>query len=373
MSLRTLGEICEFKYGKSLPEGKRAPGRIDVYGSNGPVGSHSEAITDGPTIVIGRKGSVGEVNFSDTGCWPIDTTYYVDRSCTAQHHKWLFYALGKLCLPRLNKATGVPGFNRSDAYEQKLFVPPINEQERIAGILDQADSLRRLRQRAIDRLSPLLRSTFLTLFGDPVTNPFDFPIQSLPTFYISPQDGTKCGPFGSALRKDEIVESGIPVWNMDNIDISGRMVPPFRMWITQEKFKELIAYSVIDGDVLISRAGTVGKMCVANSGCAASVISTNLIRIRFGPDLLPIYFVSLMTYCKGSIGRLRTGPDGSFTHMNTGVLDKLKFPYPPLDLQRRFAAVVESVEEQRAYLCTHLAELDALFLSLQHRAFCGDL
>lgn len=255
----------------------------------------------------------------------------------------------------------------------EIPLPPLPEQKRIAAILDQADSLRRLRQRAIDRLSFLLRSTFLNLFGDPVTNPIGFPIRSLPEFYISQQEGTKRGPFRSALKKDELVESGIPVWNMDNIDISGKTVSPFRMWITEEKYKELQTYSVVDGDVLISRAGTVGKMCVADSGGAASIISTNLIRVRFGPDLLPIYFVSLMTYCKGRVGRLKTGPDGAFTHMNTGVLDKLKFPYPPLGLQRRFSAIVKSFEEQRARLLTHLAKLDALFASLQQRAFRGDL
>jgi type I restriction enzyme S subunit len=76
----TLGEVCEFKYGKSLPEANRAAGQVPVFGSNGPVGLHDEAITAGPTIVIGRKGSFGEVNFSLIPCWPIDTTYYID--CT---------------------------------------------------------------------------------------------------------------------------------------------------------------------------------------------------------------------------------------------------------------------------------------------------
>jgi type I restriction enzyme, S subunit len=80
-----------------------------------------------------------------------------------------------------------------------------------------------------------------------------------------------------------------------------------------------------------------------------------------------------MTYCKGRVGRLKTGPDGAFTHMSTSVLDKLRFPYPPLDLQRRFAAIVESVEQQKARMRSYLAELDALFASLQSRAFNGEL
>ena len=255
----------------------------------------------------------------------------------------------------------------------EIPLPPLPEQKRIAGILDAADALRAKRREALAQLDTLLQSTFLDMFGDPIINPMSFPIRTLSDFYVNERDGTKCGPFGSALKKDELVESGIPVWNMDNIDPVGRPVFPFRMWITQEKFRNLKAYTVIDGDVIISRAGTVGKMCVAKSDADASVISTNLIRVRFGPELLPIYFVSLMTYCKGRVGRLKTGPDGAFTHMSTGVLDKLRFPYPPMDLQHRFAAIVESVEQQKARMRAHLTELDALFASLQSRAFSGTL
>ncbi|SMP40744.1 type I restriction enzyme, S subunit [Desulfonatronum zhilinae] len=268
----------------------------------------------------------------------------------------------------------VKGITQEKLAKLEIQLPPIAEQKRIAKILDAAETLRAKRREALAQLDTFVQSTFLDMFGDPVTNPKNFPVEQLSDFYIDSKNGTKCGPFGSALKKDEIVGSGIPVWNMDNIDSSGRMVMPFRMWITDNKFRELEAYGVTDGDVLISRAGTVGKMCVAaHFKSSKSIISTNLIRVRFGPNLLPIFFVSLMTYCKGRVGRLKTGPDGAFTHMSTGVLDKLKFPYPPLPLQHHFASIVESIERQKARLRAHLAELDTLFASLQHRAFNGEL
>ncbi len=266
-----------------------------------------------------------------------------------------------------------PGVNATTLKKLQIPLPSLAEQKRIAAILDAADALRAKRRESLAQLDTLLQSTFLDMFGDPVINPKRFPIKNLSEFYINNKEGTKCGPFGSALKKDELVKFGIPVWNMDNIDASGRMSLPFRMWITEEKYRELQSYSVVDGDVLISRAGTVGKMCVAVTDTTESIISTNLIRVRFGPNLMPIYFVSLMTYCKGRVGRLKTGPDGAFTHMSTGVLDKLKFPYPPLSLQRRFAAIVESVERQKVLALVHLAELDTLFASLQSRAFNWEL
>lgn len=293
---------------------------------------------------------------------PIDTAYLL--------HSMLGLAD---TIDRNGSGATVKGITQQRLAKLQIPLPPLPEQKRIAGILDAADALRAKRREALAQLDTLLQSTFLDMFGDPVTNPMSFPIRTLSDFYINDRDGTKCGPFGSALKKDELVGSGIPVWNMDNIDPAGRPVLPFRMWITQEKFRDLKAYSVMDGDVIISRAGTVGKMCVAKSDADASVISTNLIRVRFGPELLPVYFVSLMTYCKGRVGRLKTGPDGAFTHMSTGVLDKLRFPYPPMDLQRRFAAIVESVERQKTRMRAHLAELDALFASLQSRAFSGTL
>ncbi|NRB55513.1 MAG: restriction endonuclease subunit S [Salinicola sp.] len=255
----------------------------------------------------------------------------------------------------------------------KIPLPPLAEQKRIAAILDATDALRAKRRETLAQLDAFLKSTFIEMFGDPIANPKSFPVKELAEFYINKKEGVKCGPFGSALKKGELVDSGVPVWNMDNIENSGRMALPFRMWVTEEKYRKLESYTVLDGDILISRAGTVGKMCVARTQGGLSIISTNLIRLRLGNRLLPIYFVSLMTYCKGRVGRLKTGPDGAFTHMGTGVLDTLKFPYPPINLQHRFATIVESVEQQKARMRAHLTELDALFASLQHRAFNGEL
>ena len=155
-----LGDVCEFKYGKGLPQSERRPGSVAVYGSNGQVGSHDNAVTDGRTIIIGRKGSIGEVNFSDAPCWPIDTTYFVDRSCTKVDLRWLYHALGMLGLTKLNKGAAVPGLNRDDAYERRLWVPPTErEQQRIAAVLDKADAIRLKRRQALADIDALLRAT----------------------------------------------------------------------------------------------------------------------------------------------------------------------------------------------------------------------
>lgn len=140
--LATFGDICRFSYGKSLPSQARHAGAVSVFGSNGRVGEHREALVDGPAIIIGRKGSVGEIHLSEDPSWPIDTTYYISRKETDCDLKWLAYALNASQIKNLNKSAAVPGLNRDDAYRLPILVPSLKEQKRIAAILDKADQLR---------------------------------------------------------------------------------------------------------------------------------------------------------------------------------------------------------------------------------------
>lgn len=148
-----LGEVCDFQYGSSLTEKVRRPGSVPVYGSNGIVGYHDTPLTSGPTVVVGRKGSVGQVHYSGLPCFPIDTTYYIDSAKLPLDLRWLAYILPMLDLSELNKASGVPGLNRYDAYKQTLPLPPLAEQQRIAAVLrDQMAAVDKARAAAQARL-----------------------------------------------------------------------------------------------------------------------------------------------------------------------------------------------------------------------------
>lgn len=131
----TLGDLLLFNYGKSLPSRIRSGTGFSVYGSNGVVGCHDSALTDGEALIIGRKGSVGEVHFSSEPCFPIDTTYYVDQFHGMSARYWL-YQLKYLGLSKLNKATAIPGLNREDVYRVKVNLAPLKEQKLIADKLD---------------------------------------------------------------------------------------------------------------------------------------------------------------------------------------------------------------------------------------------
>ncbi|PRE03194.1 restriction endonuclease subunit S [Burkholderia multivorans] len=134
-SRATLGNLVQFTYGKALPSHARSGTGFPVFGSNGVVGFHETPLTKGPTIIVGRKGSVGEVHFSTDPCSPIDTTYYIDQFYGMPERYW-FHLLKMLNLGNLNKSTAIPGLNRDDAYRLEISVPPLLEQSRIAERLD---------------------------------------------------------------------------------------------------------------------------------------------------------------------------------------------------------------------------------------------
>ena len=162
----TLGEFAPFRYGKSLPASKRIPsGRVPVLGSNGVVGHHDSALTDGPTVIIGRKGTAGAIHYSPVPCWPIDTTFFVTGS-DAELLRFRYYALGALGLDGMNTDSAVPGLNRDAAHAREMVVPDEGEQRAIARVLGALDDKIELNRRMSETLEEMARALFRSWFVD---------------------------------------------------------------------------------------------------------------------------------------------------------------------------------------------------------------
>ena len=253
-------------------------------------------------------------------------------------------------------------------------LPPLSEQRRIAEILNRGEALRQKRVDADYETSRLVPSTFVDLFGDPVSNSKRWPIRSMSDFFTDPRHGPKCGPFGSALKKQEYIDAGIPVWGIDNV-AANRFLEANSLFISESKFSELTAYSVEGGDILISRAGTVGRMCVARPTVTRSIIGTNLIRLSFDVRALePEYFSTLFTYFPQIAHQLRAASDeGAYSFMNTSILRSLQIPVPPVLLQRRFAELVRAARTLDDRQADSRNKVQKLFESLLSHSFNGTL
>jgi len=135
---RSFGEILKLEYGKPLDDADRSPsGFFPVYGANGEKNRSDKFYFAKPSIIVGRKGSAGEVNLTEEKFWPLDVTYFVTFDELSYDLRFIYYLLYKLDLPRLAKGVK-PGINRNDVYSETAKIPPLSEQQRIVGILDEA-------------------------------------------------------------------------------------------------------------------------------------------------------------------------------------------------------------------------------------------
>lgn len=137
--MKKIGDICSFEYGKSLPEVGRQTGPYPVMGSNGRVGWHSEYLVTGPAIIVGRKGSAGEVVWEEENCYPIDTTFYVATKDQDIDLFYFYLVLKGLNLSEARAGIGVPGLNRNDAYQYRIPLPPPKIQQQIVAECEAVD------------------------------------------------------------------------------------------------------------------------------------------------------------------------------------------------------------------------------------------
>ena len=255
----------------------------------------------------------------------------------------------------------------------QIPLPPLAEQKRIAGILDAADALRAKRREALAQHDTLIQSTFLDMFGDPVSNPMGWEIEGFDNWLDNIDSGwsPKCLNRKALLGEWGVLKLGAVTW-CEFDDSDQKALPP-----SLAPRPEL---EVAQGDLLFTRKNThdlVAAVAYVRKVRPRLMLSDLIFRLRlkFGIEMKPAFLWQLLIQPKQRqvVQKLAGGSAGSMPNISKAKLKTLKLIKPPLDLQHHFAAIVESVEQQKARQRAHLAELDTLFASLQSRAFQGDL
>lgn len=165
--LARLGEVITLEYGKPLKEENRIPGKYPVFGSNGIVGYHTSYLVEGPFIIVGRKGSAGEVVYSDENGFPIDTTFFVKiKENNRVDLKFLYYQLIHLELGKVNVQSGVPGLNRNDAYLKLIALPTLEEQKRIVNKIQFEEMLIKSNNELITLFKTKIEEKIQEVWGD---------------------------------------------------------------------------------------------------------------------------------------------------------------------------------------------------------------
>lgn len=161
----TWGNEISLEYGKSLRDYSKEAGRYRVFGSNGPIGWHAEKLTDGPGIVLGRKGAYRGVRFSIDPFFVIDTAYYV-RPKSALDMRWLYYAIIHHKLGEIDDGSPIPSTTRAAVYVRPVEIPDISEQQAISAILGSLDDRIELLKKTNETLEAMARTIFKSWFVD---------------------------------------------------------------------------------------------------------------------------------------------------------------------------------------------------------------
>ena len=324
----TLGEVIRLEYGRSLPESSRLDGDVPVYGSNGPVGFHSEHLVADRGIVVGRKGTAGSVHVTEGSFWPIDTTYYV-QSRQEVDVGWLAATLRHADLGSLNEATGVPGLNRDNAYRQPVLFPPLDEQRRIAEVLRSVDRAISAASATEAQAGRAHEAILEALFGPYACGEeIELGVRaSLGDFcervtygFTNPMPTTTSGP-----------------WMVTALNVTGGEIDyGTTRHTSEEAFRDLLTDKSRPqpGSVLVTKDGTLGRVAVVDR-TAVCVNQSVAVLVPLETKITP-KFLSYLLQCRtGQERMLADSGGGSVKHIYITKLADMSIGVPPLQTQEQ--------------------------------------
>ncbi|MDA0114675.1 restriction endonuclease subunit S [Vibrio sp. 2art] len=270
-----IEELCTLHYGKSPKGIDSDDGIYPIYGTGGIVGSTNDYLYDKPSIILGRKGSIGNIHYVDKPFWTIDTTFYVEaKNCDT---KWLYYVFSSLNIEKLNEATGVPSLSRNNIYAQMLKAPSDQkEQQKIAEVLSTVDKKIDLIDKKIAETEKLKTGLMQKLFSEgvgvqdengnwqPHTEFQDSPFGKIPqpwsTLELAEIADIEDGDRGKSYPKQaDFSDFGYCLFlSAKNVTKQG-FTYETTQFISQEKHNKLRKGQVLQNDIVLTTRGTVGN------------------------------------------------------------------------------------------------------------------
>lgn len=288
--------------------------------------------------------------------------------------RYVYHALSAQVSSLVARGVGgaQPNISQGIIKELVLPLPHLAEQRRIAEVLDRAEALRAKRRAALVQLDALTEAIFLDLFEGPETS--EWPMSTVAGVANSSNGSIRTGPFGSQLLHSEFIDEGVAVLGIDNA-VANEFRWGERRFVSEAKYRDLKRYTVKPGDVLVTIMGTCGRCAVVPNDVPVAINTKHLCCITLDPEkCLPVFLHAY--FLRHPIARqylAQTAKGAIMAGLNMGIVQAMPIPLTPLPLQHEFARRIAAVEKLKAAHRASLAELDALFASLQHRAFRGEL
>ena len=262
------------------------------------------------------------------------------------------------------RATTADNYPIDKLKDLEIPLPPLDEQRRIAAILDQADALRRKRREAIEKQSALLASAFETIVGEPSKNPMGWAVTTMEEVASLITDGEHQTP-----RR---TESGIKLLSARNIQM-GYLDFSDVDFVDDIEFKRISKRCApVRGDVLISCSGSIGRVSVVNVDEPLALVRSAAL-VRPNAKVMPEYLEAYLRTPAMQQAMRRAANASGQPNLFQGPIRKLDVLVPNIAVQARVAKVAGAIKQGLMHQARHLQSLNDLQSSLQHRAFNGEL
>jgi type I restriction enzyme S subunit len=260
------------------------------------------------------------------------------------------------------KGIGVPNLHLKDIRRAVIPLPPLAEQRRIAEVLDRAEALRAKRRAALAQLDSLTQSLFLDLFGDPVLNGKEW----------SRKKFSEVGTLGRGISKNrprnapELLGGPHPLVQTGDVANCGGYIRSYQSTYSEIGLRQSKMWPA--GTLLITIAANIAKTGILTFDAC---FPDSIVGFR-SDEPSTVEFVRVwLSFLQKALED--AAPESAQKNINLALLRNLAIPFPPISLQREFARRLTAMEKLKSAHRASLAELDALFASLQHRAFRGEL
>lgn len=376
-----LPELCEIQYGYAFDSAcftenntylplvrirdvKRGYSET-FYSGNYP----SDYVIDSGSLLVGMD---GEFNIAR---WKGGHALLNQRVCkiTAKENvneEYIRFALSK-ALKKIENRTAfvtVKHLSAKELNQLEIDVPNYTTQTDIAKVLTQIESIISARQQQLQKLDELVKARFVELFGD-LANPSCLWETIKLADACASADDIKCGPFGTQLGKGEYVDSGVAVWEIPQINAAFKACPTH--FITEEKATQLKAYSLVPGDIAMSRKGNVGRCAIFPDEYVDGIIHSDVLRIRVNEQKVnPVFMMYQLHFSSAVINQIEMVSSGAImAGVNVTKLKQIYVHIPPKKLQDQFVSFVKQTDKSKVAVQKALNEAQLLFDSLMQTYF----
>ena len=392
-SMEPLSAVADSRLGKMLDQKKSTGRHPRAYIKNTNVQWFRFMLDDLPTMDFDpaeraefalRTGDVlvcegGEVGRAAIWNGDLDECYFQkalhrvrpDRTQLLGEYfvHFLYYEASRGALAESVNTATIPHLTGERLKALSVPLPPIEEQRRIAAILDKADELRAKRRAALAHLDSLAQAIFLDMFGDPFS-PGD---ARFPSLKIRDVARVTIGPFGTALHQSDYVLDGVPFVNPMHIS-GGRIKPDPRHGVGAVKYAQLEAWHLREGDLVVARRGEMGRCAVVGKAETGFVCGSGSLAIRPDPSRVVSAFLQAALSSEHGIKVLEQRAQGvTMLNLNSTIVENLEIKCPPVGRQLDYVSAVDATNSARSKMDLASQAVDNLFASLQHRAFEGTL